>query len=113
MYKIVSNSKTVAYTDRPPYVKVVDGVSVPCPVTEAEGIVAGGNCYNIVDMEEAFPGRPVAWVHQVDGGGELYAETQRNDANESKIDEVDDIALTSLEATTDLYEQLLDKGVLD
>jgi hypothetical protein len=113
MYKVVSEGNVVAYCDKPPYVKVVDGYSKPCPITQANGIVAGGNCYNIIGMDEAFPGRPVAWVHKVDSGEVAYAESQRTDNNTTKITEVDDTALASLEATTDLYEQLLDKGVLD
>lgn len=71
MYKITSEGKIVTYTDKSPYVKIVDGYSKPCPITQAQGIAAGGNCYNLIGQTEAFPGRPVAWVHQVDSGEEL------------------------------------------
>jgi hypothetical protein len=112
MYKITSNGNPVAYVDTPNWVKVVDGVSQSCIYKEADGIIAGGTPYNLVG-HNAFPDSPTAWVTEVDGGEVVFAERQRTDNNETKITEVDDTALTSLEATTDLYEQLLDKGVLD
>jgi hypothetical protein len=113
MWIVESEGKTVAYTERSPYVKIEDGVSKICPVNQAEGIVAGGNTYNLLDHEEVFPGRPVAYAYPVDTGSVINQVSQRTDNNTEKIAEVDDTALASLEATTDLYEQLLDKGVLE
>ena len=112
MYKITSNGNPVAYVDTPTWVKVVDGMSKPCIFSEATGVIAGGVPYNLVGHDD-FPGNPTAWVTKVDSGEVLFSEVQRTNTNESKIAEVDDTALASLEATTDLYEQLLDKGVLD
>ena len=66
MYKIISNGKPVAFTEKPPYVKVVNGYSKPCNVKQATGVVAGGNCWNLVGHND-FPGRPTAWVTIVDG----------------------------------------------
>ena len=55
---------------------------------------------------------PEAIVQLVDGGELVFGQENKIVSNENKINEVDKNAVIGLMAATDLYEQLLSKGVL-
>jgi hypothetical protein len=128
MYEIISDGQIVSLCDNPRYIKVKPstGCFIQTTAEEAQGVSAGGKPYNLsghteitvinydeeTKTSETVPA-PIADVREVDGSEVVFAEFQRTDNNTTKIAEVDDTALASLEAATDLYEQLLDKGVLD
>ncbi len=127
MYQIISDGQIVSLCDNPRYIKVKPstGCFVQTTAEEAQGVSAGGKPYNLsghteitvtnydeeTETSETVPA-PVADVREVDGGEVAFKEGVRIGENEVKIEETSDTALAGLMATTDLYEELLDKGVL-
>ena len=128
MYEIISNGQIVSLCDKPRYIKVKPstGCFIEATAEDAQGVSAGGKAYNlsghteitvttydeVAETTETVPA-PVAVVRDVDGGEVTFKEGVRIGENEVKLGETNDTALAGLMATTDLYEQLLDKGVLD
>ena len=127
MYEIISEGQIVSLCDNPRYIKVKPstGCFIEATAEEAQGVSAGGKPYNLfghteitvtnydeeTETSETVPA-PVADVREVDGGEVAFKEGVRMGKNEVKIDETNDTALAGLMATTDLYEELLNKGVL-
>ena len=107
MYKVVSEGKIVAYTDNPPYVKVVNGYSEPCNIKEAQGIVAGGNCYNLVG-QNVFPDRPTAWVHIVDGWEILFDNDGKITITEGNVTDLQNATCELDESLDEVMEALCD-----
>ncbi len=130
MYQIISleTGDIVAICDRPCYIKVKPetGVYVRTTQNEAQGVSAGGIAYNLSGHNEIKSVRlkdeeagitetviaPEAIVQLVDGGELVFGQENKIVSNENKINEVDKNAVIGLMAATDLYEQLLSKGVL-
>jgi len=121
MVKIISNGEVIALAEEARYIRLKkeSGAYVHCKEDKAQGLVAFGTPYNLPGHEEITQivikdeetgetervVAPEAYAMQVDGGEIAFRQ-------EGKISEVDETALTSLMATTDLYEELLNKGVL-
>lgn len=128
MYEIISEGQIVSLCDKPRYIKLKPstGCFIEATAEDAQGVSAGGKAYNLsghteitvtnydeeTETSETDPA-PVAVVREVDGGEVAFREGARIGENEVKLGETNDTALAGLMATTDLYEQLLDKGVLD
>ena len=128
MYEIISEGQIVSLCDKPRYIKAKPstGCLVEATKEDAQGVSAGGKSYNLpghteitvttydeaADTTETVPA-PVADVREVDGGEVAFRESVRIGENEVKLEETSDTALAGLMATTDLYEELLNKGVLD
>ncbi len=122
MVKIISNGDTIALADEPKYIKVKTetGAFVPAEKDDAQGIAVMGEPYNLpghdeitrVQLKNEETGEtetvtaPEAYVVEVDGGEISFAQDE-------KIAEVDEASTTGLIAVTDLYEELIKKGVLD
>ena len=121
MVKIISEEKTIAIADKAHYIRLKEetGVYVGATQEEAQGIAVMGTPYNLPGHEEIRRTvikdeetgetetitAPEAYAVEVDGGEIAFSQ-------EEKIGEVDETALAGLMATTDLYEELIDKGVL-
>ena len=128
MYEIISEGQIVSLCDKPRFIKVKPstGCFIEATVEDAQGVSAGGKPYNLsghteitvtnydeeTETSETVPA-PVADVREVDSGEVAFKEGVRIGKNEVKIEETSDTALAGLMATTDLYEELLNKGVLD
>ena len=128
MYEIISEGQIVSLCDKPRYIKVKPstGCYIEATAEDAQGVSAGGKPYNLAghteitvtnydeetETSETVPA-PVADVREVDGGEVAFKEGARINDNEVKIEETSDTALAGLMATTDLYEELLNKGVID
>lgn len=120
MFEIIrADSGVIGYVDEPRYIKVKPstGAFIPCPKEDAQGIALKGTPYNlsghneitITVMEGDLPvvkPAPEVYVREVDGGEVSFAQSE-------KIVKVDEEATTGLIAVTDLYEELIEKGVLD
>ena len=127
MYEIISDGKIVSLCDKPRYIKLKPstGCFIQTTEDEAQGVSAGGKPYNLsghteitvtnyneeTETSETVPA-PVADIRDVDGGEVTFMEGGRIGENEVKLEETNDTALAGLMATTDLYEELLNKGVL-
>ena len=121
MVKIISNGEIIALAEEARYIRLKkeSGAYVPCKEDKAQGLVVLSTPYNLPGHEEITrivvkdeeTGKtetvvaPEAHVMQVDGGEIAFQQKE-------KLAEVDETALTGLMATTDLYEELLNKGVL-
>ena len=127
MYEIISEGQIVSLCDKPRYIKVKPstGCYIEATAEDAQGVSASGKPFNLsghteitvtnydeeTETSETVPA-PVADVREVDGGEVAFKEGVRINDNKIKIDETNDTALAGLMATTDLYEELLNKGVL-
>ena len=121
MVKIISNGETIAIADEPRYIHKNEesGAYVRVLQEDAQGIAVMGEPYNlpghteitrtVLKNEETGETEtvtaPEAYAVEVDGGEIAFGQ-------ETKIAEVDETSTTGLLAVTDLYEELLDKGVL-
>lgn len=121
MYKIISDGKAIALCDEPRYIRLraETGAYVRATQENAQGIAVIGEPYNLpghteitrVALKNEETGEtetvtaPEAYVVEVDGGEISFRQDER-------IAEVDETSTTGLMAVTDLYEELLDKGVL-
>lgn len=122
MVKIISEGKTIAICDEPRYIrlKAETGAYVRATQENAQGIAVLGEPYNLpghieitrttVKDEETRElenvTAPEVYVVEVDGGEIAFQQ-------DAKISEVDEASTTGLMAVTDLYEELVSKGVLD
>ena len=129
MYQIVVCGEVVALCDKPRFIKVnkKTGAYIEATEQEAQGVAARTSVYNlpghseikIVRLVDEQSGTtetvtaPEADIRQVDGGIVTFENLAHIEGNKVKISEVDETALTGLMATTDLYEELIAKGVLD
>ena len=127
MYEIISEGQIVSLCDKPCFIKLKPstGCFIEATAEDEQGVSAGGKPYNLsghteitvitydeeTETSETIPA-PVADVREVDGGEVAFKEGVRINDNEVKIEETNDTALAGLMATTDLYEELLNKGVL-
>lgn len=121
MVKIISEGKTIALCDEPRYIRKNEesGAYVRVLREDAQGIAVLGEPYNLpghteitrVVLKNEETGEtetvtaPEAYAVEVDGGEVAFEHG-------SKIAEVDETSTTGLLAVTDLYEELVDKGVL-
>lgn len=122
MVKIISEGATIALCDAPHYIrlKAETGAYVGATQEDAQGIAVLGEPYNLPGHDEITRTvlkneetsetetvtAPEAYVVEVDGGEISFAQDE-------KIAEVDEASTTGLIAVTDLYEELIKKGVLD
>lgn len=122
MVKIISEGATIALCDAPHYIrlKAETGAYVGATQEDAQGIAVLGEPYNLPGHDEITRTvlkneetgetetvtAPEAYVVEVDGGEISFAQDE-------KIAEVDEASTTGLIAVTDLYEELIEKGVLD
>ncbi|MBP3723582.1 MAG: hypothetical protein J6I62_10065 [Selenomonadaceae bacterium] len=128
MYQIIVGGNVVALCDKPRFIKVNEksGAYIEATEKDAQGVSADGVAYNLVGHDEIKTiivneetsatetvDADVAILKEVDGGFVTFQNNVRINGNEVKINEVDETALTGLMATTDLYEELIKKGVLD
>ena len=113
MYGIVSNGELVGLCDKVRYVKIKEtsGAYIECEKEEAAGISVRGNLFNI-DGKEIIKDAPMAIIREMDGFEILFQDSKQIGEQQKQIDDVNDTAITGLMATTDLYEELIDKGVL-
>ena len=107
MYKVTSNGNIVALCESSPYVKVVDGISKRCSIKEATGIVAGGNCYNLVGFD-AFPGRPTAWVTESDGWEIVFDDNGKISITMVDVADLQDVACDIDANMEEMMEALCD-----
>ena len=127
MYQIIVNGNIAALCDKPRFIKVKEesGAYIEATEKDAQGVSADGVAYNLQNHDEIKTilvdeetgatetvAADVAILKEVDGGFVTFQANARIEGNEVKINEVDETALTGLMATTDLYEELLNKGVL-
>lgn len=121
MVKIISEGATIALCDAPHYIrlKAETGAYVGATQEDAQGIAVLGEPYNLPGHDEITRTvlkneetgetetvtAPEAYAVEVDGGEVAFEHG-------SKIAEVDETSTTGLLAVTDLYEELVDKGVL-
>lgn len=121
MYKIISDGKVIALCDEPRYIHKNEesGAYVRVLREDAQGIAVLGEPYNLpghteitrVVLKDEKTGEmetvtaPEAYAVEVDGGEIAFRQDE-------KIAAVDETSMTGLLAVTDLYEELLDKGVL-
>lgn len=128
MKEIIANGEIIALVDKPRYVKIkkTSGAYIQCDKEEAEAVAVSGTLYNLpgntnikhIAIKDDETGEteevtaPEAYVREVDGGEVTFQNRVNIENNEVRISEVDETALTGLMATTDLYEELLNKGVL-
>ena len=91
MYKIIVDGQAVAMTDKPQFVRFVNGVSQKCNYEEAEGVIAGGRGYNL-NNHNAYPDAPTAWVHKCDGWEIVFQDDGRITLNEINTAELQDAA---------------------
>lgn len=121
MHKIISNGEIIALCDVPRYIrrKAETGAYVEATAEDAQGIAVMGAPYNLPGHDEITSTQladeetgetetviaPEAYAVEVDGGEIAFRQDER-------IAEVDETSTTGLMAVTDLYEELLDKGVL-
>ena len=119
MYEILEVDKgVIGYVDEPRYIKlkVTSGAFIPCKKEDAQGVALKGTPYNLAGHDEikiqvmendtmTTQAAPAVYVREVDGGEIAFQQDE-------KISEVDETSTTGLMAITDLYEELLDKGVL-
>lgn len=125
MKEIIANGEIIALVDEPRYVRLKEasGAYIQCSEEDAEAVAVSGTLYNlpgntnikhiVINGEETEEvTAPEAYVREVDGGEVTFQNRVNIENNEVRIAEVDETALTGLMATTDLYEELLSKGVL-
>ena len=121
MFKIISDGEVIALCDEPLYIRLKpeSGAYVKAKTPEQrQGISVNGTPYNlpghteierVVFDEESETNStetaPEATAVYVDSGTIAFTQGE-------KIAEVDETSTTGLLAVTDLYEELLDKGVL-
>ena len=121
MVKIISNGETIALSEEPRYIRKneTSGAYVRAQQEDAQGIAVLGEPYNLPGhteiartiLKDEGTGEtetataPEAYAVEVDGGEIAFGQ-------DGKIAEVDETSTTGLLAVTDLYEQLVDKGVL-
>ena len=129
MYQIIVCGEVVALCDKPRFIKINEksGAYIEATEEDAQGVAAGTLAYNLPGHSEIKIMRVVdeetgttetvtaseADIRQVDGGFVTFQANARIENNEVKTDEANETALTGLMATTDLYEELIKKGVLD
>lgn len=127
MYQIIVNGEVVALCDKLRFIKVNEksGAYIQATEKDAQGVV-GNIAYNLTGHDEIKTVRvvdqekgttetttaDVATVREVDGGLITFEQNAKIQSSQAKTNEINETALTGLMATTDLYEQLVNKGVL-
>lgn len=107
-------------TEKPRFIKKKPstGAYVETTRDDAQGVSVLGVTFNLpghTEIERAVYDEetgnvskavaPEATVNEVDGGNEMFNQQE-------KLSEVDETAFAGLMATTDLYEELIEKGVI-
>ena len=128
MFKVVSNGSVIGYQTEPWFIKrnPESGAYIRAEEEDAQGISVSGVPYNLPGHTEITQTRtvdeesgeteehvaPEAYWDDVDEAEILQALQAANEDNAGKIGEVDDTSTASLAAVTELYEQLVEKGVI-